>query len=74
MLRPEKGDDVSKQSERHPEVVFTLLLPYLPYERPVPIQPGLDGNFYPPGIEGISPAMHKSEAIFCPQKNGIPAR
>ena len=36
-----------------PEVKLTLLLPYHPAERPIPIPDGFDGTFYPPGMEGV---------------------
>ena len=37
----------------HPEVTLTLLLPYHPYDRPIPTPPGFDGTFYPPGMETV---------------------
>lgn len=30
-----------------------LLLPYHPFEQPVPTPPGFDGTFYPPGMETV---------------------
>lgn len=44
---------VSEAKKRHPEVTLTLLLPYHPQERPVPLPPGFDGTFYPPGMETV---------------------
>lgn len=44
---------VKEAKERHPEVTLMLLLPYHPYERPVPTPPGFDGTFYPPGMENV---------------------
>ena len=38
--------------KRHPEVTLTLLLPYHPFDRPIPTPEGFDGTFYPPGMEG----------------------
>jgi len=38
---------------RHPEVTLTLLLPYHPFDRPIPTPPGFDGTFYPPGMETV---------------------
>lgn len=38
---------------RHPEVTLTLLLPYHPYDRPIPLPSGFDGTFYPPGMEAV---------------------
>lgn len=37
--------------KRHPEVTLTLLLPYHPFDRPIPAPKGFDGTFYPPGME-----------------------
>lgn len=46
--------DVSRrQSERHPEVTLTLLLPYHPFDHPTPTPPGFDSTFYPPGMETV---------------------
>lgn len=42
---------VAKKS--HPKVTLTLLLPYHPHDRPVPIPGGFDGTFYPPGMETV---------------------
>lgn len=39
--------------KRHPEVTLTLLLPYHPFDRPIPTPEGFDGTFYPPGIEMV---------------------
>lgn len=39
--------------KRHPKVTLTLLLPYHPADRPVPTPDGLDGTFYPPGMETV---------------------
>ena len=38
---------------RHPEVTLTLLLPYHPFDRPIPVPVGFDGTFYPPGMETV---------------------
>jgi len=37
----------------HPEVTLTLLLPYHPFDRPIPTPQGFDGTFYPPGMETV---------------------
>lgn len=42
--------DVKK---RHPEVTLTLLLPYHPFDRPIPVPKGYDSTFYPPGMENV---------------------
>lgn len=44
---------VKTAKKRHPEVTLTLLLPYHPYDRPIPTPPGFDGTFYPPGMETV---------------------
>ncbi len=43
---------VKEAKKRHPEVTLTLLLPYHPFDRPIPT-PGFDGTFYPPGMEAV---------------------
>ena len=42
---------VAKQT--HPEVELTLLLPYHPAERPIPVPDGFDSTYYPPGMENV---------------------
>jgi hypothetical protein len=44
---------VKDAKRRHPGVTLTLLLPYHPFDRPVPTPPGFDGTFYPPGMERV---------------------
>ena len=44
---------VKKAKKHYPEVMLTLLLPYHPYDRPVPTPNGFDGTFYPPGMETV---------------------
>ena len=39
--------------KRHPEVTLTLLLPYHPFDRPIPTPEGFDDTFYPPGMETV---------------------
>ena len=39
--------------KRHPEVTLTLLLPYHPFDRPIPTPEGFDGTFYPPDMETV---------------------
>ena len=38
--------------KRHPEVTLILLLPYHPFDRPIPTPKGFD-TFYPPGMETV---------------------
>ena len=39
--------------KRHRSVTLTLLLPYHPFDRPIPTPEGFDGTFYPPGMETV---------------------
>ena len=42
---------VKTAKQTHPEVELTLLLPYHPAERPIPVPDGFDSTYYPPGME-----------------------
>ena len=44
---------VKEAKQRHPEVTLTLLLPYHPFDRPIPVPKGYDSTFYPPGMENV---------------------
>ena len=44
---------VKEAKKRHPEVTLTLLLPYHPFDQPIPTPKGFDGTFYPPGMERV---------------------
>ena len=44
---------VRRAKEAHLGVTLTLLLPYHPFDRPVPTPEGFDGTFYPPGMERV---------------------
>lgn len=44
---------VKASKKRHPEVTLALLLPYHPYDRPIPTPDGFDSTFYPPGMESV---------------------
>ena len=44
---------VKTAKKKYPEVTLTLLLPYHPYDRPIPTPDGFDGTFYPPGMETV---------------------
>ena len=44
---------VMTAKQRHPEVTLTLLLPYHPFDHPIPTPEGFDGTFYPPGMETV---------------------
>ena len=34
-------------------MTLTLLLPYHPFDRPIPVPKGYDSTFYPPGMENV---------------------
>lgn len=44
---------VKAAKKKYPKVTLTLLLPYHPYDRPIPTPDGFDGTFYPPGMETV---------------------
>ena len=44
---------VLQAKKRHPQVTLLLLLPYHPFDRPIPTPEGFDGTFYPPGMERV---------------------
>ena len=44
---------VKDAKKGRPSVTLTLLLPYHPFERPIPTPEGFDATFYPPGMEGV---------------------
>ena len=44
---------VMAAKKRHRWVTLTLLLPYHPFDRPVPTPEGFDGTLYPPGMESV---------------------
>ena len=44
---------VKGAKQRHSAVTLTLLLPYHPFDRPIPIPEGFDSTFYPPGMESV---------------------
>ena len=46
---------VKNAKQTHPEVELTLLLPYHPAERPIPVPDGFDSTYYPPGMEWSEP-------------------
>lgn len=39
--------------KRHPQVTLTLLLPYHPFDQPIPPPDGFDGTLYPPDMERV---------------------
>lgn len=47
------ADALRLAKKQHPEVSLTLLLPYHPAVRSVPLPEGFDGSFYPPGMERV---------------------
>ena len=44
---------VKAAKKRHPDVTLTMLLPYHPFDHPIPIPKGYDSTFYPPGMETV---------------------
>ena len=44
---------IKAAKKRNPEVTLTLLLPYHPFDRPIPVPKGYDSTFYPPGMENV---------------------
>ena len=44
---------VKEAKQRYPEVTLTMLLPYHPFDRPIPVPKGYDSTFYPPGMEHV---------------------
>ena len=44
---------VKTAKQNHPEVELTLLLPYHPAERPIPVPDGVDSTYYPSGMESV---------------------
>jgi len=47
------GKTVREARNRHLEVTLSLLLPYHPFDRPIPTPEGYNGTFYPPGMENV---------------------
>ena len=54
---------VKTTKQSHPEVELTLLLPYHPAERPIPVPDGFDSTYYPPGMERYP------QGCYCPGKS-----
>ena len=44
---------VRQVKARYPQISLTMLIPYHPAERPLPLPAGFDGSFFPPGMEKI---------------------
>lgn len=44
---------VIKAKKRHMGIILTMLLPYHPAERAVPLPDGFDSSFYPPNMEKV---------------------
>lgn len=47
------GRAVKLAKEKHPAVKLTLLLPYHPFDCPIPTPKGFDGTYYPNGLETV---------------------
>ena len=39
--------------KKHPHIIFTMLLPYLPFEQKTELPQGFDGSLYPKGMESV---------------------
>ena len=42
---------VKRAKQKHPDITLMLVLPYHPAERAVPAPDGIDGTYYPEGLE-----------------------
>ncbi len=47
------GRAVKMAKEKYPAVKLTLLLPYHPFDQPIPTPEGFDGSYYPTGLEFV---------------------
>ena len=47
------ADAVMRAKKEHKAVTLMLLLPYHPTERPIELEAGFDGSFYPEGMENV---------------------
>ena len=47
------ADAVIRAKQEHEAVTLMLLLPYHPTERPIELETGFDGSFYPEGMENV---------------------
>lgn len=47
------GRAVKLAKEKHPHITLTLLLPYHPFDQPIPTPEGFDGTYYPNGMETV---------------------
>ena len=54
---------VKAAKKRHPDVTLTMLLPYHPFDHPIPIPKGYDSTFYPPGMEASVYKGYKRDKI-----------
>ena len=48
---------VRMAKKQYPFVTLTLLRPYHPAQRPVPLPAGFDDSLYPPGLERVPPRL-----------------
>ena len=47
------GQAVIQAKEKYPHIKLTLLLPYHPFDQPIPTPKGFDGTYYPDGMETV---------------------
>ena len=48
------GEAIIQLKREYPDIRLFLVLPYHPADRPIEVQPGYDGSFYPDGMEAVS--------------------
>ena len=44
---------VFEAKRKYPGITLSMLIPYHPAERPIPMSQGFDNTFYPPGMEKV---------------------
>ena len=72
---------VKDAKKRRQGVTLSLLLPYHPFDRPIPVPDGFDGTFYPPGMETVPKRaaivranrymMENSRFLICYSKGNV---
>ena len=72
---------VKDAKKRCQGAALSLLLPYHPFDRPIPVPDGFDGTFYPPGMETVPKRaaivranrymMENSRFLICYNKGNV---
>ena len=44
---------INEAQKKHPHILLTMLLPYLPFEQKTELPQGFDGSLYPEGLESV---------------------